>query len=63
MGRDRGRERISDSMLSTGPEAELSLTTLRSQPELKPRVRCSTDCATQVPNEPLKYYYYLLLPL
>ena len=31
------------------PDVGLDPRTLRSQPELKPRVRCSTDGTTQVP--------------
>ena len=52
MGRAEGEgERASqaNSTLSSEANAELNLMTLRSQPELKPRVRCLTDCATQVP--------------
>jgi len=38
-------------MLSTEPIVGLDLTTLRSLPELKPRVECLTDYATQVPQD------------
>ena len=50
-GRGRAREKrksLVDSLLSTESDAGLQLTTLRSWPELKPRVRCLTNWATQV---------------
>ena len=37
------RESQADSIPGTEPDAGLDLTTLRSQPEPKPRVRHSTD--------------------
>jgi len=52
-GREREREYQAHSLPSTEPHAGLDLTTLRSQPKPKPRVKC-----TQVPlkshifNEP-----------
>ena len=36
--RERERESEADSMLSTEPDIGLNVMTLRSQPELKPRV-------------------------
>lgn len=49
--REKGRESQADSMPSTEPNAELDLTTLRSGPEPKSRVRRLTDCViTQVPQ-------------
>ena len=43
------RQRISGSLRAEhGVWAGLDLTTLKSWPELKPRVACLTDCATQV---------------
>uniref|UniRef100_A0A8C0SCI7 Protein ILRUN n=1 Tax=Canis lupus familiaris TaxID=9615 RepID=A0A8C0SCI7_CANLF len=47
---ERKRRSPADFLLSREPDAGL-LTTLRSRPESKPRVRCLTDCATQVPLE------------
>ena len=38
-----------DSVLSAEPDVGLDLVTLRSPPELKPRVRHLTNCTTQVP--------------
>ena len=67
-GRGRGRERILSRLhgaspglherLHTGLEVGwggpvLDLGTLRSWPEPKPRVRCLTDWATQVPHKKL----------
>ena len=50
---ERQRERISSresqAQLSMEPDTGLDLMTLRSRPELTPRVRRSTDYATQVP--------------
>ena len=45
----RERERLSqaNSALSVKPDTGLHLTTMISWPELTPRVRCLTDCATQ----------------
>ena len=40
-------------MLSTEPQAGLHLTTLRSQPEPKPRAGRLTDCVTQAPQHHL----------
>ena len=48
-GRGKGRESQANSSLSNETNMGLNLTTLRSGPELKPRVGCPTDCATQVP--------------
>ena len=54
MGRRGGRaediESQADSMLNVEPDMSLDPRTLRSQPEPKPRVGHSTDCATQVPQ-------------
>ena len=41
------RESQADSLLSTELDVGLHLMTLRSQPELKPRVHRLTDCAAQ----------------
>ena len=43
------REPQADSPLSTELDAEFNPTTLRSWPELKPRVRCSTHWTTRCP--------------
>jgi len=44
LGRGRGRERILSRLHpSTEPDMGLDLTTLRSLPEPKSRVECSTD--------------------
>ena len=53
VGRDRERSRKSeaDSMLSMELDLGLDLTTLRSWTELKPRVGCLTDRATQDPSK------------
>ena len=48
--RGRGRETSVDSALSVEPNVGLDLMTPRSQCELKPRVRHSTNCAMQVPR-------------
>lgn len=45
--RERKREPQADSTLSTEPSAGLSVTTLWSQPKLKPKVGHLIDCATQ----------------
>ena len=45
----RERESQADSMLSVKPSAGLNLMTLRSQPELKPRLGRLTDWTVQVP--------------
>lgn len=42
-------ESEADSALCMEPDMGLDLTTLRLQPELKPRVSCLTGCVTQVP--------------
>ena len=47
--RERERESQADSPLSVEPDTRLNLMTLRSQPEPKPGVRCSTDLAIQAP--------------
>ena len=52
----RGRESEADSELSEDPDARLDLTTLRSQPELKPRAGCLTNCTTQVPLFLISFY-------
>ena len=46
-GRGRGRQSQEDSELSTELDAGLSLTALRSQTELKPKVGHLTNCTTQ----------------
>ena len=50
--RERRRERIPSRVctVSPGPDVGLSLTTMRLWPELKSRVRCLTDWATQAPQ-------------
>ena len=48
-GRGRGRENLNQTLLSAEPDSGLDPMTLRSGPELKPRVRCLTNCATQAP--------------
>ena len=53
-GRRREGEKIL-SRLHTQPDRGLALTTLRSWPELKSRVRCLSDWATQAP---LNYPFY-----
>ena len=45
--RKRERETQADSVLSVEPNTGLDLMTLRSWPELIPRIRRSTDCASQ----------------
>ena len=48
-GRGRGMERIIADWAECGADTGLfNFTTLRSVPELKPRVECPTDWATQV---------------
>ena len=42
-GMDRGRDSQPHSLLSVDPDVGLNLITLRSRPELKPRVRHPTD--------------------
>ena len=49
-GEDEKRESPADSPLSAEPEAGLNLTTLRSGPEPKSRVRHLTGCITQAPH-------------
>ena len=44
----RERESQDNSVLSVEPNEGLDLTTLRSQPEPKPRVQCPANCATKV---------------
>lgn len=51
----RGTEAVEEriqavSMLSAEPHMGLDPMTLRLSPELKTRVRCSTNCSTQVPQ-------------
>lgn len=48
--RGRGKERVLDSMLNADPDSGFNLTTLRSQPEMKPKVRYLTDCVTPAPH-------------
>ena len=49
MQRKRERESQADSaVVSVKPMREFDLTTLRSQSELKTRVRCSTDYAPPI---------------
>ena len=48
-GGSRGRENPKQTALSAEPDAGLHPTTLRSQSELKSRIGCLTDWATQVP--------------
>lgn len=49
MSRERERESEADSAPSLEPDARLDLTSRRSRPELKPRVRCLT---TEPPRHP-----------
>ena len=49
-GRWKEGETQADAPLSAEPHAGPDPTTLRSQPELKSRVRHLTDCTTQVPQ-------------
>lgn len=52
MGRGpKGRESQADAMLSMEPDAGLSLTTVKSRPELKPRVGGLADCTTPASRE------------
>ena len=53
---EKERETQADSALSTEPNSGLNLRTLRSQPELKPRVRCLTNSATQVPSKQFEFF-------
>ena len=54
-GRSRGRERTSSRLPAelraqcAPPSHNPEIMTLRSPPELKPRVGCPNDCSTQVP--------------
>ena len=48
--RGRGRETQADSLLSMETDTGLDPMVLRSQPQLKPRVGCSINCATQAPH-------------
>jgi len=50
-GAEGGRESQADSLLSVEHSLGLILTTLRSWPELRSRVGCLTNWATQVPQE------------
>ena len=45
--RERERKSQADSMLGAQPDAELDLTTPRSQLELKPQIGCLINCVTQ----------------
>ena len=49
-GKGGGKEYLTDSHLSRDLGVRLDLMTLRSLPELKPRVGCLTDQATQLPH-------------
>ena len=49
--KERKTDSEADSTLSMEPNRGLNLTILRSQPELKLRVRCLTKCAIQAPPE------------
>lgn len=49
--RERERESQAGSALSGEPDTGLDPTTLRSGPEQKRSVRCSTDCAIWAPQE------------
>ena len=50
-GAEGEREKISSRLHThVEPDTGLNLMTLRSQPELKPRVGHSTECTTQVPH-------------
>ena len=55
--RKREREALKQAPHSVQPHTGLHLTTLRLWPEQKPRVRCSTSCAT---HAPLFYFLFLL---
>ena len=46
----RKGESQADSVLSTEPNVRLDPMSLRSRPEPKPRIDCSTDRATSVPH-------------
>ena len=46
---EREREDLRETAHSMEPNSVLSLMILRSGPELKPRIRCSTKYTTQVP--------------
>ena len=48
--RARVKESQADSVQNTEPDVGLHPITPRSWPELKPRVRCLTNCTTQVPR-------------
>ena len=54
--KERERESEADSVLSIERPMGLSLMTQRSPPELNPRVRCPTDCATYTPLFPLAVF-------
>ena len=49
--RERGRENSRQTLLSAEPGAGLDPMAMRSQRELKPRVRSLTNCATQGPPD------------
>lgn len=55
--RERERASEADSPLSAEPNMGLSRMILRSRLEPKPRVRCSTNLATQVPWKHLFIYF------
>ena len=46
-----GEESLKQTVLSAEPNEGLNPRTLRSPPELKSRVRCSTNYTTQVPQD------------
>lgn len=60
--RKKERKSQADSALSVEPHAGLSLTTLRSCPEQKPRVGCITYWTTQVPliNPLLSWFLFVV---
>ena len=60
-GAEGERESQADSQVSMEPEAGLHLKTLRSWPELKPRVGHSTAWATQAPQLPVEFLFSLIL--
>ena len=58
-GGGREKESEADSTLSMEADMRLDYTTLRSWPELKPKVRCLTNWATHVP---LVFNYFYINP-
>ena len=55
---EREKEPEADSTLTMEPNTGLDLMTLKSWPELKPRVRSLTNCATQVPPRHMTSYKF-----